>query len=82
MVSRLDTNWLMSLVRQESLKVFHGVEPLSVVEFLRVRFMSASGSAILAKFPVLKMVSMLIATIMYKLRVCYCHLVFNTKFAS
>ena len=57
-VSRLDTNWLMSLIRQESLKVFHGVEPLSVVEFLRVRFLAASGSSILARFPVLKKVSM------------------------
>ena len=67
-VSRLDTNWLMSLVRQESLKVFHGVEPLSVVGFLRVRFMSANGSAILAKFPVLKKVNMFVATIIYKFK--------------
>ena len=55
-VTCIDSEWLVSLVRSVSVRVFHGVEPLSVIEFLRVRFLSARGPSVQAKFPVLRTV--------------------------
>ena len=55
-VKNIGNDWLVALIRAESVKVFHGVEPLSVVEFLRMRFLSASSPTVIVKFPMLKSV--------------------------
>ena len=51
LVPNLGEDWLLQLIRNESQRCFHGLEPIGVLRFLRVRLECELGGSLMVKLP-------------------------------